>query len=86
MTISRRHLVQAGGGLVAAAVGLVSGRVAAASIPEAAIVQDAKTAPPAFPNSGPDYQPVVTLNGWSLPSRMNGDWKEFHLVAEPVVR
>ena len=86
MTISRRHLVQAGSGLVAAAVGLVSGRVAAASIPEAAITQDAKTAPPAFPNSGPDYQPVVTLNGWSLPSRMNGDWKEFHLVAEPVVR
>jgi FtsP/CotA-like multicopper oxidase with cupredoxin domain len=28
----------------------------------------------------------VTLNGWTLPSRMNGDWKEFHLVAEPVVR
>ncbi len=28
----------------------------------------------------------MTLNGWSLPWRMNGDWKEFHLVAEPVVR
>jgi hypothetical protein len=39
-----------------------------------------------FPSSGPDYQPVVTLNGWSLPWRMNGDWKEFHLVAEPVRR
>ena len=36
--------------------------------------------------SGPDYRPVVTLNGWTLPWRMNGDWKEFHLVAEPVVR
>jgi hypothetical protein len=33
-----------------------------------------------------DYRPVVTLNGWTLPWRMNGDWKEFHLVAEPVVR
>jgi hypothetical protein len=32
------------------------------------------------------YVPVVTLNGWTLPWRMNGDWKEFHLVAEPVVR
>jgi FtsP/CotA-like multicopper oxidase with cupredoxin domain len=42
--------------------------------------------PPLFPTSGPDYQPVVTLNGWTLPCRMNGDWKEFHLVAEPVVR
>jgi len=38
------------------------------------------------PTSGPDYRPVVTLNGWTLPWRMNGDWKEFHLVAEPVVR
>jgi manganese oxidase len=28
----------------------------------------------------------VTLNGWTLPWRMNGDWKEFHLVAEPVMR
>ena len=35
---------------------------------------------------GPDYQPVVTLNGWTLPWRMNGGVKEFHLVAEPVVR
>jgi FtsP/CotA-like multicopper oxidase with cupredoxin domain len=28
----------------------------------------------------------VTLNGGSLPWRMNGDIKEFHLVAEPVER
>ena len=42
--------------------------------------------PPLPPPSGQDYQPVVTLNGWTLPWRMNGEWKEFHLVAEPVVR
>ena len=42
--------------------------------------------PPLHPKVGPDYQPVVTLNGWTLPWRMNGDWKDFHLVAEPVVR
>jgi manganese oxidase len=42
--------------------------------------------PPLVPASGPAYQPVVTLNGWTLPWRMNGDWKEFHLVAEPVLR
>jgi hypothetical protein len=42
--------------------------------------------PPIVPQTGPRYQPVVTLNGWTLPWRMNGDWKEFHLVAEPVVR
>ena len=45
---------------------------------------DAAAAHPA--RAGPDYKPVVTLNGWTLPWRMNGDWKEFHLVAEPVVR
>ena len=42
--------------------------------------------PPLFPTSGPDYQPVVTLNGWTLPHRMNNGVKEFHLVAEPVER
>jgi manganese oxidase len=42
--------------------------------------------PPLFPTSGPDYNPVVTLNGWTLPWRMKDGWKEFHLVAEPVVR
>ena len=42
--------------------------------------------PPVPPPSGQDYQPVVTLNGWTLPWRMNREWKEFHLVAEPVTR
>ena len=57
-----------------------------AGIPEAPIQTSPLMQPPLFPTSGPAYQPVVTLNGWSLPWRMNGDWKEFHLVAEPVVR
>ena len=64
----------------------VSGRVQAANIPEAPIMEKATMQPPLHPTSGPDYNPVVTLNGWTLPWRMNGDWKEFHLVAEPVVR
>ncbi|MEO8316933.1 MAG: copper oxidase [Bradyrhizobium sp.] len=64
----------------------VSGRVQAAAIPEAPTTDKAVMAPPLHPTSGPDYRPVVTLNGWSLPWRMNGDVKEFHLVAEPVVR
>ncbi len=29
---------------------------------------------------------MVTLNGWTLPWRLNNGVKEFHLVAEPVVR
>lgn len=32
------------------------------------------------------YNPVVTLNGWSLPYEMKDGVKEFHLIAEPVVR
>ena len=64
----------------------VSGRVQAAAIPEAPTMDRATMQPPLRPSSGPDYNPVVTLNGWSLPWRMNGDWKEFHLVAEPVER
>src|ERR1700730_14090458 len=64
----------------------VSGRVQAAAIPEAPATNDGTTQPPFTPPVGVDYNPVVTLNGWTLPWRMNGDWKEFHLVAEPVVR
>ncbi len=61
-------------------------RVGAASLPEA-IIQTAATTqiPPAPPNGRP-FNPLVTLNGWSLPWRMKDGVKEFHLVAEPVVR
>jgi FtsP/CotA-like multicopper oxidase with cupredoxin domain len=72
--------------LAVAGAALVSGRSAAASIPEAVIRDTPAMAPPLEPSTGREYNPVVTLNGWSLPWRMNGDWKEFHLVAEPVVR
>jgi manganese oxidase len=82
--ISRRGLI--GSAAVLAGANMVSGRVQAASIPEAPTTQSAAMAPPLFPKSGPEYQPVVTLNGWTLPWRMNGEWKEFHIVAEPVVR
>jgi len=82
--ISRRGLL--GTAAVLAGASAVSGRVQAASIPEAPTTATNTMQPPIFPSSGPDYQPVVTLNGWTLPWRMNGDWKEFHLVAEPVVR
>jgi hypothetical protein len=65
---------------------MVSGRAQAAAIPEAPTTSTNTMQPPLPPPSRQDYQPVVTLNGWTLPWRMNGDWKEFHLVAEPVVR
>jgi FtsP/CotA-like multicopper oxidase with cupredoxin domain len=83
--ISRRGILGAGG-LVLAGTSMISGRVQAAGLPEAPIMDKATMQPPLYPTSGPDYQPVVTLNGWTLPWRMRGDWKEFHLIAEPVVR
>src|SRR6266540_4249769 len=82
--ISRRGFL--GTAAVLASATAVRGRVQAASIPEAPSTKTTTMQPPIFPTSGPDYRPVVTLNGWTLPWRMNGDWKEFHLVAEPVVR
>ena len=44
------------------------------------------THPPPEPTTGRPFKPVVTLNGWSLPWRMQGNVKEFHLIAEPVER
>ncbi|HEV7324072.1 MAG TPA: copper oxidase [Bosea sp. (in: a-proteobacteria)] len=84
-TLSRRGFIGSSG-LVVAAAGAVSGRTAFAAVPEAPTMTEATTQAPLVPTTGPDYQPVATLNGWTLPWRMNGDWKEFHLVAEPVVR
>ncbi len=85
MNMSRRRFVSMSAATLAGAT-VVSGRAQAASIPEAAINTSTTMLPPLHQASGPAYQPVVTLNGWTLPWRMNGDWKEFHLVAEPVVR
>lgn len=62
------------------------GRHALAALPEPHARTDPATAPPAPPVGEGNYRPVVTLNGWTLPPRLNGAYKEFHLVAEPVVR
>jgi len=83
--LSRRHFLQ-GSAVALASVSAVSGRAQAAAIPEAPVNTSPAMQPPLAPQNGQDYQPVVTLNGWTLPWRMNGDWKEFHLVAEPVAR
>jgi FtsP/CotA-like multicopper oxidase with cupredoxin domain len=50
------------------------------------MMDNAATQAPLVPPNGRPYNPVVTLNGWTLPWRMNNGVKEFHLVAEPVVR
>lgn len=76
-------LVGLTGGAIAA--GNVS-RVAMAALPEPVLQSSPHTSPPLIPPNGIPYQPVITLNGWTLPWRMNQGVKEFHLVAEPVVR
>ncbi|MFP8777422.1 multicopper oxidase family protein [Hydrogenophaga sp. RWCD_12] len=85
--MQRRHFFTgAATALAAASVG----RAALAAIPEAVQQTSAETAapwtPPGVTGAGRPYNPVVTLNGWTLPWRMNDGVKEFHLVAEPVVR
>ena len=82
MTTRRSFL--AGAGLLAAA-GTVN-RAALAALPEPVIQTSAATAAPLTPPTGRPYDPVVTLNGWTAPWRMNAGVKEFHLVAEPVER
>jgi FtsP/CotA-like multicopper oxidase with cupredoxin domain len=72
----------AAGFLGAAAVS----RVGAAALPELVTQTSPTMQPPQAPSTGRLYRPVATLNGWSLPFRMRDNVKEFHLVAEPVVR
>ena len=83
MNFDRRGFLLGATGAVAA--GAVS-RVALAAVPELVTQTKPDTMPPLVPASGRPYNPVVTLNGWTLPWRMNAGVKEFHLVAEPVVR
>jgi len=80
---SRRQFLR--GASLAVAAGAV-GKASMAALPEAATMDKPGTQPPLAPGSGRPYNPVVTLNGWTLPWRMNNGAKEFHLVAEPVVR
>ncbi|WP_431260518.1 multicopper oxidase family protein [Roseateles chitinivorans] len=89
--ISRRNLfARAAAGAALGAAGAVNAsgvsRVAMAALPEPALRDSADTAPPLAPPNGRPYNPVVTLNGWTLPWRLRDGVKEFHLVAEPVLR
>ena len=83
MTTRRSFIRASAAGLFGAA--LVS-KAGAATLPEAPIMDKPDMAPPLFPPNGRPYNPVVTLNGWTLPWRMKDGWKEFHLIAEPVRR
>jgi len=81
----QRRAFFGGAAMTAVAAASVS-KVAMAALPEPIVVDKPDTAAPLAPPSGRPYHPVVTLNGWTLPWRMNHGVKEFHLVAEPVLR
>ncbi|MBV8501592.1 MAG: copper oxidase [Paucibacter sp.] len=80
----RRNFIKAAGATMLGAAAV--SRTGAASLPEAAIQTATTMQPPPAPPNGRPFNPVATLNGWSLPWRMKDGVKEFHLVAEPVVR
>ncbi|MBU0522763.1 MAG: copper oxidase [Gammaproteobacteria bacterium] len=84
--VSRRDFFLGASAITAAVATSAVSRVSLAGIPEAVSQSSADTMPPLQPQNGRPYNPVVTLNGWTLPWRMNNGVKEFHLVAEPVVR
>ncbi len=81
--ITRRQILGGGAFLASAAAW---SKTSAMGLPDAPVMESPDMQPPIFPSTGPDYQPVVTLNGWTLPHRMTAGVKEFHLVAEPVER
>ena len=83
---SRRQFLQLGAAAALGGAATAVSRSALAALPEPVIQTSPLTQAPLVPNNGRPYNPVVTLNGWTLPWRMKDGVKEFHLVAEPVVR
>jgi FtsP/CotA-like multicopper oxidase with cupredoxin domain len=81
--VTRRSFFSGAGVAVAAAA---VGKAALAALPEVVSSDSAKMQVPLQPPSGRPYRAVATLNGWTLPWRMRHGVKEFHLVAEAVVR
>ena len=90
MTITRRNI------LIGAGTGLLAGAAAgmANAAPQSHAGHDMSKHPdqPAPDSATPATTPsrrqggkVRTLNGWTLPHRMNNGVKEFHLVAEEIV-
>jgi FtsP/CotA-like multicopper oxidase with cupredoxin domain len=79
--MNRRDILKSGAALLAGGAVSAAFRTADAQERAAAATQPPVPAPP-----GQHYTPVVTLNGSTLPWKMDGDVKVFHLIAEPVKR
>ena len=80
---SRRRFFSSAGLAVAASAVAKS---ALAALPEIVTADSPDMRPPLEPPNGRPYRAVATLNGWTLPWRMRHGVKEFHLIAEPVIR
>jgi FtsP/CotA-like multicopper oxidase with cupredoxin domain len=79
--MNRRNLLKSSAALLAGGAVTAALRTASAQEHSAAATRAPIPAPP-----DQDYTPVVTLNGSTLPWKMDGDVKVFHLIAEPVKR
>jgi FtsP/CotA-like multicopper oxidase with cupredoxin domain len=79
--ITRRQILKTGAALLAGGAASAVFRNATAAEKDAAATKPPIPAPP-----GQSYTPVVTLNGGSLPWKMDNGVKVFHLIAEPVKR
>ena len=78
---TRRQILKTGAALLTGGAVSAALRSASAAEQEAAATRAPISAP-----SGQSYTPVVTLNGGSLPWKMDNGVKVFHLIAEPVQR
>ena len=79
--ITRRQILKTGAALCAGGAASAVFRDATAAEKEIAATRPPIPAPP-----GRSYTPVVTLNGGSLPWKMDNGVKVFHLIAEAVKR
>ncbi|MEJ2795949.1 twin-arginine translocation signal domain-containing protein, partial [Iodobacter sp. LRB] len=67
---SRRDFLRTAG-MAGAVIAASVSKVAMAALPEPVSQTLPDTMPPLVPENGRPYNPVVTLNGWTLPWRMN---------------
>jgi FtsP/CotA-like multicopper oxidase with cupredoxin domain len=79
--ITRRQILETGAALLAGGAASAAFRHATAAEKEVAATKPPIPAPP-----GQSYTPVVTLNGGSLPWKMDNGVKVFQLIAEAVKR
>lgn len=92
MSLTRRDLIKVTGAATLGGLGLTADARGDTPAHDPAHHSNSDTSPRALADdaAAPSvpraiaYRPVRTLNGWTLPYRMKGGVKEFHLVAEEV--